>query len=326
MPSAHSFRQGREPRAREPWRTGALVLAVVLVASVGTTRTGGTLARQTPAQASAPLTSVIDIHVHTLPDRQGRSIDAIDLAKLARSRGMRGLVLKNHYESTASQAYLVRKEVPGLEVFGGIDLNLAVGGINVEAVDQMRQVTGGWGRIVWFPTFDAEYYVRGSTRPFVRVSSDGELLPAVKEVIGLIAKYGLVLETGHSSPEESLMLVREGRRQGVRHIAVTHAINLKMTVAQMQEAAKEGAFIEFCAQSLVAAHPSHAAGDFAAAIRQVGSASVILSTDLGQPENPLPPDGMATLFSILRGQGFTEQELGRMSKDNPARLLGLSAP
>ncbi len=43
---------------------------------------------------------------------------------------MRGLVLKNHYQPTASLAYVVRKEVPGIEVFGGVDLNLSVGGMN----------------------------------------------------------------------------------------------------------------------------------------------------------------------------------------------------
>ena len=52
-----------------------------------------------PAQ-SKPLDGVIDIHVHTAPDSVPRSIDAIDLAKLAESRGMRAIVLKNHYEPT----------------------------------------------------------------------------------------------------------------------------------------------------------------------------------------------------------------------------------
>jgi len=59
------------------------------------------------------LTGVIDIHAHSDPDSLPRKIDAIDLARLAKERGMRGLVLKNHYESTASLAYVVRKEVPG---------------------------------------------------------------------------------------------------------------------------------------------------------------------------------------------------------------------
>src|SRR6266481_4904654 len=89
-----------------------------------------------PAQAQT-LTGAIDIHAHSDPDGTPRSIDAIDLAKLAKSRGMRAIVLKNHYEPTASLAYIVRKEVPGIEVFGGISLDLTVGGVNPAAVEWM---------------------------------------------------------------------------------------------------------------------------------------------------------------------------------------------
>src|SRR5436305_11303231 len=78
----------------------------------------------------AQLNGVIDIHVHSDPDSVPRSIDAIDLARLAKERGMRGLVLKNHYEPTTSLAYVVAKVVPGISVFGGIDLNRSVGGVN----------------------------------------------------------------------------------------------------------------------------------------------------------------------------------------------------
>ena len=80
------------------------------------------------------LDGVIDIHVHSAPDNVARSIDSIDVAKLARTRGMRAIVLKSHYEPTATMAFIVRKEVPGIEVFGGIDLNLTVGGMNAAAV------------------------------------------------------------------------------------------------------------------------------------------------------------------------------------------------
>src|SRR6476469_1569776 len=172
------------------------------------------------------LNGVVDIHVHSDPDSVPRSIDAIDIAKLAKSRGIRGLVLKNHYEPTASLAYLVRKEVPGIELFGGIALNRTVGGINPAAVERMTRVKGGWGRVVWMPTFDAENQVRFSkeNRPFVSVSKNGTLLPEVREVLALIAKNKLTLATGHSSPVECLAIVRESRRQGVEHIVVTHAM------------------------------------------------------------------------------------------------------
>src|SRR5690242_21573663 len=102
------------------------------------------------------LPGAIDMHAHSGPDGTPRSIDSIDLARLAKSRGMRGLVLKNHYEPTASLAYVVRKEVPGIEIFGGIDLNRSVGGINPAAIERMVLMKGDLGRVVWMPTFDAE--------------------------------------------------------------------------------------------------------------------------------------------------------------------------
>jgi len=297
---------------------GASVLASAVVA-IG-------LAQGTPTPAGT-LAGTIDVHVHSYPDDRPRSIHAIDVAKLAKSRGMRAIVLKNHYESTAGTAYLVRQVVPDLEVFGGIALNLTVGGINPAAVDHMARVTGGWGRMVWMPTFDAENQVRFSkeTRPFVSVSKGGALLPEVKTVIGVIAKHGLVLATGHSAPGEGLMLLREGRQQGVRQMIVTHAIQapVLMDVAQMKEAASLGAFIEFVGGSPEGQGAAARMDGIAAAIRQVSVASSILSSDLGQQGNPLPPDGFGAFIEALRARGFSDRDLDVMAKQNPARLLGL---
>jgi hypothetical protein len=276
---------------------------------------------------SQTVAGAIDFHVHSDPDSLPRSIDAIDLARLAKARGMRGLVLKNHYESTASLAYIVRKEVPGIEIFGGIDLNRTVGGINPAAVERMTMVKGGWGRVVWMPTFDAENQVRYSreNRPFVSVSRNGQLLPEVKEVIGLVAKHGLTLETGHSSAAECLMIVREGRRQGVVHIVVTHAMlpPVKMTVAEMRAAAAEGAFLEFVYNGLIGSGKSAEFRDYAEAIRQVGPEHCILASDLGQPGNPLHPDGLEAFFKGLMREGIPAADIATMSKTNPARALGL---
>lgn len=279
------------------------------------------------ASAQTPLTGVIDFHVHCDPDSIPRSIDAIDLARLAKARGMRGLVLKNHYESTAALAYMVRKVVPGIEIFGGIDLNRSVGGINPSAVERMVLMKGGWGRVVWMPTFDAENQVRDSheDRPFVSVSKNGQLLPAVKEIVGLAAKHGLTLETGHSSAAEALMIVHEARRQSVAHIVVTHAMlaPVRMSVAQMREAAANGAYIEFVYNGLLGANKA-SIHDYAEAIRAVGAASCILASDLGQVGNPLHPDGLAAFFTGLKSESISEADIGRMSKINPARALGLN--
>src|SRR6185312_1458773 len=273
------------------------------------------------------LDGVIDIHVHSAPDSVERSIDSIDVAKLARDRGMRAIVLKSHYEPTATMAFIVRKEVPGIEVFGGIDLNLTVGGMNAAAVEHMTQVSGGYGRLVWMSTFDAENQVRVSkeNRSFVRVAKDGQLLQDVKDVIAVIAKHNLVLATGHVSPEEALLLVREGKRQGVRHMVITHAMQtpVLMNVAQMQAAAKEGAFVEFVSGSIAGRGGQERVATYADAISKVGAESCILSSDLGQKGNPLPPDGLAAFIAALRGRGLTAAQIDLISKKNPARILEL---
>jgi uncharacterized protein DUF6282 len=291
----------------------------------------GPLLFAAPARAQADLTGVIDIHAHSDPDSMPRSIDAIDLAKLAKQRGMRGLVLKNHYESTAALAYIVRKEVPGIEIFGGIDLNRSVGGINAAAIERMVLMKGGWGKVVWMPTFDNENQVKASkeNRPFVSISKNGQLLPEVEEVIRLVAKHQLTLETGHSSAADGLLIVHAARQAGVQHVVVTHAMAdpIRMTVPQMQQAAREGAYIEFVYGATIPPNNGTLAAvrmsDYANAIRAVGPQFCILSSDLGQPGRPLHPDGLTQFFRALRKEQISQADIDLMSKTNPARALGL---
>ncbi len=286
----------------------------------------GLIAWSAPAQTK-PLDGVIDIHVHTAPDSVPRSIDAIDLATLAESRGMRAIVLKNHYAPTAADAYFVHKIVPGIQVFGGIDLNLSVGGMNPIAVEKMALTTGHLGKVVWMATYDtrAQVMKSGDHRPFVAVSRNGELLPETKDVIGVIARYDLVMATGHNSPEDDLLLLREAKKQGVKEMVVTHPMlaPTSMTIPEMQEAANLGAYVEFVFNGLIGKSKQFDFADYAKAIRAIGVEHCILSSDMGQVGNPLHPDGLAMFFDGLKKQGFTQTDIDQMSKINPARLLSL---
>ena len=238
---------------------------------------------------------------------------------------MRAIVLKNHYEPTASLAYIVRKEVPGIEVFGGISLDLTVGGVNPAAVEWMTKVTGGFGKVVWLPTFDSESQVAldQQSRPSAPVSRDGRLLPAVLQVIGLAAKHDLVLETGHSAPKESLLIIAEARRQGVKHVLVTHAMTSPggaMSLDEMRQAAARGAMLELVYSPYTEVQLQREAD----AIRSIGAASFVLSSDLGQPQNPLHTDGLLAMYTGLMSKGISAADIDLMSRKNPARLLGLA--
>ena len=92
----------------------------------------------------------------------------------------------------------------------------------------------------------------------------------------------------------------------------------------MREAAREGALIEFVYGELTGPDKAWEIGDFAKAIREVGPASCILATDLGQVGNPLHPDGLEALFTGLRKEGISQADIDLMSKANPARALGLA--
>jgi len=304
--------------------------------------------------ADPALVGAIDVHVHLDPDAPGaggviRAIDVFDAPPLAKSRGMRGFVYKTHQDAgSAGAAYLVRKHVaPGFEVFGRMASNYSTGGVNVAALEHYSQIKGGWGRIFEMPTRDS---ITATTRPgsmdpktleqtrpwmlmmpegtppYIAVSKNGELLPEVKHLIAVLAKIRtvdsngrMVLATGHATPEEHLLLAREGRRQGL-NVLLTHPGD----IPQLPEAAKLGAFVEVTASNIYKNEAGRTAA--AALIRKIGAQSIIISTDCGQTGNVYPTDCLALTARGLRAHGITQRELDVMYKINPAKLLWLPPP
>ena len=276
--------------------------------------------------AVAQLRGVVDIHVHSAPDSGPRNVDAIEVARIALRHGVRAILLKNHYTHTASLAYIVRQAVPGVEAYGGIALNRSVGGINPIAVEHMALTTGRFGRVVWMPTFDSEHYTR-TLKPdpnFVPISRSGKLLPEVHEVLAVMVRENLALATGHSSPEESLLLVRAAKEAGIGRIVVTHPMlpPVGMNTAQQKEAAGMGAFLEYPFNATLPGGDVKFE-DLVETLRAVGVEHAILSSDLGQVLNPIHTDGLLAYFAQLKEHGFSEAEIDRMAKTNPAIFLGV---
>jgi hypothetical protein len=294
----------------------------------------GTAGAQSPI---APLAGAFDIHCHSAPDTVARSVNSFEVVRQARASGMRGVVLKNHFASTAAVAQLAMQEVGNIEVFGGIVLNRANGGLNAEAVQRMTQVEGRRGRIVWLPTFDAENQIKffGEQRPFVPVMRDGRLLPELIELFAIVAQADLVLATGHSSPVESLQLIEAARAAGVKRLLVTHVLTdpCRATIDQMKQFARMGALLEVTWLAHLGGPSGPVPGaasskpvpiaDCARAIKDVGAESFILSSDLGQANNPLHPAGLSAFISALQADGIGWREIELMTRRNPARLLGV---
>jgi Family of unknown function (DUF6282) len=318
-----------------------------------------------PVPQDPALQGAIDMHAHQDPDSNGpsygqaaRSDDAIDLVKRAKAAGMRGFVIKQHLDQTAGLAYYIRKLYPDMEVFGGMGSNLTTGPkVNPWAITHMTEIKGGWGRIVWMPSWDSEtssHKVRNFKQPaFVSVArcgngglfwanfpkpcDNGELLPEVKEAIRVIgtaktrdSNGDLVLATGHNSPEEVLMMIREAVRAGVKHVIITHPLLdvVDMTDAQIKEAVGLGPeiYAEFTSQFGNPNASPEILKRYASAIRAAGVEHSFVSSDTGQVGSMFQPDALAACAKALRSQGFTERDLDQLLKINPARILGIPPP
>jgi hypothetical protein len=295
----------------------------------------GVLAKPIAGQSAAEtetnrlLKGAVDMHFHMDPPTPtGRGTQAdIAQVRIAKGRGLRGLVLKHHNETTGALAYHLRLEVPNFELFGGTVMNLPNGGINPAMVEFMAtQIKGNPGRVVWMPAGDTETEIKSSNnpnRPFVAMTGkDGQLLPGVKEIIATVAKNNLILASGHILAKDALLLFTEARKAGVKHMIATHAMDLtgKMTIPQMKEAAALGAVIEFDFRNIFEDNAVRAD-----AIRAVGPEHCLIS-EFWTKNNPREygaPEGTYAFITNMRKKGFTDRELDTMFKDNPAKLLDL---
>ena len=292
-----------------------------------------------PPPKVSPALGVVDLHVHSAPDVFGRNMDDVDVAQIAKSRGMRGIVLKNHISETASRAALAMKAVPGIEVFGGIVLNKAVGGINPDAVEWMHRVSGGRGKVVWLPTFESDKHVKTFGKPDAKgltVAPGGVVTPEMEAVLRIIARENLVLATGHVHPEEVVAVVRKARDLGVKNIVITHGLtNVPgLTMAQAKEVVDMGAMVEVCFLQFQAGpnaplqfltHWTQVnAKHVAAAIKEFGAKGLVVSSDLGQSANMTHPDGLEVAIAAMKREGISDADIDVMMRKNPARLLGLN--
>ena len=270
----------------------------------------------------------IDIHAHYDPDPfAARKVDALQGAQMARAAGMRAIVLKNHQYGTAPLAAIVSEAVPDIAVFGSICLNVEAGGLNPDIVETAAKLEA---KVVWMPTKSSNYdYMHNKFRTggISIIDDKGKLLPSVERILDIAKKYGMVVATGHLPVNEAFVLVESAVSKGLAKIVATHALGWKVdtyfTVAQQRRMAEMGALVEYC---FVTTLPEGGLNpkDMVAAIKAVGVERCILSTDLGQANNPAPVEGMKLMIASMLNNGLTEKEVEVMVKENPARLLGLN--
>jgi hypothetical protein len=287
------------------------------------------------------LVDAIDMHAHTHPALFTRPIDDKDLAGHALEFGMRGIVLKDHDSLTTGRAYHVEPMFGGaVKVFGALVLNRSVGGINPWVVEAALHYGA---KVIWMPSnhskyhaeyFDTPDYPQLGRRqpqlqgPGVTVFDDGgNLKPEAKKICQLAGEADACMATGHLSLAETRALLDEAQRAGVKKFLVTH-VNWALTRYEpeiQRELIAAGAYLEYVAVSCVSPiFWEQKPDELAAWIEELGGDRLILSSDLGQASAPPHPEGIRMLLSSMLDVGADYDELEKMTKANPAHLLGLT--
>ena len=278
-----------------------------------------------------------DLHVHVEPDLAKRRIDDLGLAHRFAELGLAGFVLKSHYAPTAERAAVVRAAVPGVDARGAITLNAGVGGLNAQAVEIAAREGA---RIVWLPTVDSENEAseegpKPAKPPAWRKIQDelaeaGVGAPPVKleddalaRIYSVVARHDLVLATGHLGRAEIHAVVDAALAASVAHVVVTHPDypTQGVPIDEQRELAERGAVLERCFAPI---HSGKVSWEQTFdAIRATGPEHNVLSTDLGQVQNPPVEDGLALMADRLLEAGFSEDDVRTMAVTNTRLLAGV---
>lgn len=283
------------------------------------------------------LEGVSDLHVYCGPCAvHERMFDEIDFARQARDVGYRACLSKSHHTMNADRVQLVRKIVPGFGMYGGVVLNHLVGGLNPDTVEAAIHFGA---KIIWMPNFHSANHARvfGTTSyvgatvkgrkvdPITIFGQNGKILPVVYEILDLVAKADIIIGTGHLSVQEGIALAKAAKERGVKKVLAQH-VDVPVTnysVEDQLEMAKHGAFLEHGFERCVGDRFTITPKEIAERIKQVGPSQNVLASALGVAGRLHPIEGMRLFIRAMLSNGISENDVEKMTKYNPATLLGL---
>ena len=181
----------------------------------------------------------------------------------------------------------------------------------------------------------------------IRIPLDEPPGPNLDEILKLItANPHMYMITGHVSPGEAVRLVDLAEEYGIGRVAVSSAVAKIASMDQLRHMAEKGAFIEYTlaaythTTSIPKTHyyvePEYASIDegmregpgggvrgAAEQIRELGADHCIMATDFGVYTLPEPVEGLREFIACMLDLGIPVDDVRRMVKTNPEKLLGL---
>jgi len=231
----------------------------------------------------------------------------------------------------------------GVDVFGGLIMQPAAGGVDAEVVrSALRYGYGAGGaRFISLPTHHTRHIARaeGRSPAFIEtclaIPDSGPMPDPIAEIMDLCAEADAVFDCGHVSGPEAVRLVEAARARGLTRLR-THCSRYAPDVIRALVATGAHAEFSYFLVSLAgqiglthADKERHVAGagslaDMAEGVRAAGDRA-ILSTDAGISVLSVPVEAMRSFTLAIEASGFAPAEIHRMVRDNPAALFRVGA-
>lgn len=296
---------------------------------------------QRGANVDSLLVGAIDLHCHSGPAAMPRVLDHHEAMMECAAAGFRALVYKDHYYLGTPHAILLEKLFPeaGVQLFSGIVLNNAVGGINPHAVDHAVKIGA---KIVWMPTLSAENHIAQASGqaksfpktaqkmldpiPLTALDSNGKVSDATKQVLDLIAQADIILAGGHLPASEIHLVFEEARRRGVKKMIVNHPTYIvNCSDDDIRGLVALGAYMEHSICMFVEGRSKKwDGGELKRLITIAGVDRTLVCSDLGLVGSPRPVDGFRDIVEMLVELQMTEADIRTLVGGNAAKLLNLS--
>jgi hypothetical protein len=188
-------------------------------------------------------------------------------------------------------------------------------------------------------------------RRTIRIPESGPVPPELDAILSLLAEHpNAYLLTGHVSGPEALRLVDLASRYGIRRLLVSGLAVEELSLADQRAAVEGGALLERSIAQYIGtegipkthyyverAYMDELVYDPAfrrtkhggllglrAQIDAVGAAHLVISSDYGVRSLPPPVEGMRQAIACLLDLDVDVPSIRTMTRDNPARLLGLA--
>lgn len=269
----------------------------------------------------------IDMHVHVAPDPDwDRRLDTYETAQAAEAGGMRAFVAKSFYYPTTTEARIVTNRMEQVQAVGSVTIGYGTTGGLEYAAETIEHHAKIGCKVVWFPAFDAMHCRKGIGREggIQILDEHGELKQEARDVLEVVRDYGMTVCKGHMSYPETEALFIEAANMGISKMVDTHPLSDSwglFTREQILRLSSLGAYTEIVFGNLMPRLGAMDPADYVDLVHEIGAEKMIMSTDLAQCMDPTPAEGMRFFIGTMLQFGCTDEEVERMVKRNPSRLL-----